>query len=156
MKCTCDEIGESSCREHGYGLLECDCGMRFTAPLHVKSFMLIQCPACGQSYAGYEDFCNGMWKKITEQERKEGTDGPVYNAGRSEGHADVCAELRKIIDPKDKNHWNKDGLLKEVARLYGAYVPPPYLGVGRTGDCNCADDFTCAEHGGSHVLRDHK
>jgi hypothetical protein len=77
-----------------------------------------------------------MWKKITEQERKEGTDGPVYNAGRSEGHADVCAELRKIIDPKGKNHWNKDGLLKEVARLYGAYVPPPYLGVGRTGDCD--------------------
>lgn len=24
------------------------------------------------------------------------------------------------------------------------------------GDCDCADDFTCAEHGGSHVLRDHK
>ena len=71
MKCTCDEIGESSCREHGFGLLECDCGMRFTAPLHVKSFTLIQCPACGQSYAGYEDCCNGMWKKITEQERSE-------------------------------------------------------------------------------------
>ena len=32
----------------------------------------------------------------------------------------------------------------------------PYRGIGRTGDCNCADDFTCAEHGGSHVLRDHK
>ena len=32
----------------------------------------------------------------------------------------------------------------------------PYRGVGRTGDCDCADDFTCAEHGGSHVLRDRK
>lgn len=32
----------------------------------------------------------------------------------------------------------------------------PYRGVGRTGDCDCGDDFTCAEHGGSHVLRDHK
>jgi hypothetical protein len=69
MKCSCDEIGESSCHEHGFGLLECDCGMRFTAPLHVKSFMLIQCPACGQSYVGHEDCCNGMWRKITEQER---------------------------------------------------------------------------------------
>ena len=39
-------------------------------------------------------------------------------------------------------------------------MPPvsaePYRGVGHTGDCNCADDFTCAEHGGGHVLRDHK
>ena len=32
----------------------------------------------------------------------------------------------------------------------------PYRGIGRTGDCDCADDFTCAEHGGGHVLRDHK
>ena len=39
-------------------------------------------------------------------------------------------------------------------------IPPvscdPYRGIGRTGDCACADDFTCAEHGGGHVLRDHK
>lgn len=139
MKCTCDEIGESSCREHGFGLLECDCGMRFTAPLHVQSFMLIQCPACGQSYAGYEDCCNGMWKKITEQERKEGTDGPIY----SEGRADVCAELRAIIDPQDKNHWNKDGLLKEVARLYWGNETKLAVETG-------------SEHVGSHVLRDHK
>ena len=31
-----------------------------------------------------------------------------------------------------------------------------YRGIGRTGDCNCADDFTCAEHRGGYVLRDHK
>ena len=31
-----------------------------------------------------------------------------------------------------------------------------YQGIGRTGDCDCADDFTCAEHRGGHVLRDHK
>jgi phage FluMu protein Com len=39
-------------------------------------------------------------------------------------------------------------------------MPPvsaePYRGIGRIGDCDCADDFTCAEHGGGHVLRDHK
>ena len=68
----------------------------------------------------------------------------------------VLAFTKTLNDPKDKNHWNKDGLLKEVARLYGAYVPPPYLGVGRTGDCDCADDFTCAEHRGGLVFRDHK
>lgn len=45
------------------------------------------------------------------------TDGEAYNAGRSEGHADVAAELRKILDPDDKNHWNLDGVLKEVEKL---------------------------------------
>jgi len=44
-------------------------------------------------------------------------DGETYNAGRSEGHADVAAELRKILDPDDKNHWNLDGVLKEVEKL---------------------------------------
>lgn len=44
-------------------------------------------------------------------------DGPVYNAGRSEGHADVAARLRAILDPEDTEHWNLDGLLAEVARL---------------------------------------
>lgn len=65
MKCTCDEIGESTCKEHGYGLLECECGMRFTAPLRPKSFNLIMCPACGKYYAGQEESCgNGCWKKV--------------------------------------------------------------------------------------------
>lgn len=45
------------------------------------------------------------------------TDSETYNAGRSEGHADVAAELRKILDPDDKNHWNLDGVLKEVEKL---------------------------------------
>jgi hypothetical protein len=44
-------------------------------------------------------------------------DGETYNAGRSEGHADIAAELRKIIDPEDKKHLNLTGLLKEVERL---------------------------------------
>lgn len=44
-------------------------------------------------------------------------DSPSYNAGRSEGHADMCAELRAILDPEDVHHWNKDGVLKEVQRL---------------------------------------
>ena len=111
MKCTCDEFGESACRACGYGLLECDCGMRFTAPLRPKSFMQVMCPACGQCFSGQEENGgNGCW-------RKEDTDGPVYNRGRSEGWADVCAELRAIIDPDDAHHWNKDGLLKEVERL---------------------------------------
>jgi hypothetical protein len=26
-----------------------------------------------------------------------------------------------------------------------------YLGVGRTGDCDCADDYTCAEHRGFYL-----
>lgn len=45
------------------------------------------------------------------------TDGEAYNAGRSEGHADVAAELRRIIDPEDKKRLNLTGVLKEVENL---------------------------------------
>jgi hypothetical protein len=44
-------------------------------------------------------------------------DGPLYSDGRLMGHADVCAELRAILDPKDAHQWNMDGLLKEVRRI---------------------------------------
>jgi hypothetical protein len=46
-----------------------------------------------------------------------GTDGPSYNDGRSEGRADVCADLRAILDPDDAHHWSKDGLIAAVVRL---------------------------------------
>jgi hypothetical protein len=41
-----------------------------------------------------------------------------FDCGRHEGQADVCAELRSILDPKDRHHWNKYGLMKEVTRLH--------------------------------------
>jgi len=44
-------------------------------------------------------------------------DGPVYNAGRQEGQADIAVRLRKIVDPSDVNHWNVDACLAEVERL---------------------------------------
>jgi hypothetical protein len=44
-------------------------------------------------------------------------DGEVYNRGRSEGHADIAAKLRAIIDPKDQRHLNLDGILKEIEWL---------------------------------------
>lgn len=69
IRCTCDCIGESPCKEHGYGQLECGCGLRFTAPLVAKSFLTLLCPHCGQHYVGYEENCgNGCWKKITRKE----------------------------------------------------------------------------------------
>jgi hypothetical protein len=79
----------------------------------------------------YVEACNGKTDAIytsnrrmdavvkVEQSLKEycGTDGPVFNSGRSEGWTDICAELRQILDPIDHNYWNKDGLLKEIIRL---------------------------------------
>lgn len=44
-------------------------------------------------------------------------DGRAYKHGRSEGRADVVAELRAILDPDDAHHWNQDGVLGEVRRL---------------------------------------
>lgn len=45
-----------------------------------------------------------------------GVDGPVFNQGRHEGRSDVFVAVRKLVDPSDANHWNLDGVLKEVAR----------------------------------------
>jgi len=52
------------------------------------------------------------WKRkynTKKKETPEGTDSPVYNRGRAEGQADMCAELRTILDPNDVHHWNKEG-----------------------------------------------
>lgn len=45
------------------------------------------------------------------------TDTDSYMAGRSEGHADVAAEIRKIVDPEDSQHLNLTGLLKIISSL---------------------------------------
>jgi hypothetical protein len=66
-----------------------------------------------------EDILRGARYKLAEMEAKCSVDGPIYNSGRLEGWADVAAQLRKILDPKDTHHWNLDGLLAEVARLRG-------------------------------------
>lgn len=57
-----------------------------------------------------------LQKQLTAAEY---TDSPTYNSGRTEGWADVAAQLRKILDAEDSHHWNLDGLLAEVARLRG-------------------------------------
>jgi NTP pyrophosphatase (non-canonical NTP hydrolase) len=54
-------------------------------------------------------------------------DGPAYNAGRAEGRADLCASLRTIVDPTDTHHWNQDGLLAEVRRLWWSGLKGPDL-----------------------------
>lgn len=56
-------------------------------------------------------------RQIKELEAQAKVDGPVYNAGRSEGKADVAAELRAIIDPTDEQHLSLDGLLDIVRKL---------------------------------------
>lgn len=45
-----------------------------------------------------------------------GVDGPVFNQGRHEGRSDVFVAVLELVDPSDTNHWNLDGVLKEVAR----------------------------------------
>jgi hypothetical protein len=93
-------------------------------------FIEVRCDKCGSvglsrrcfyAHQMREELKAKGWKHIAEGGngcwRKEDTDGPVYNRGRSEGWADVCAELRAILDPDDGHRWNKDGLLKEVERL---------------------------------------
>jgi len=91
------------------------------------------CKKCGRTRAVVAKFALDAFAKLAKQfgdlptsvmatsapAKREGVDGQYYNCGRAEGRADVCAELRAILDVDDKHHWNKDGLLKEVARLVG-------------------------------------
>lgn len=49
---------------------------------------------------------------------KNKTDSLTYNAGRLEGHADICAKLRRIIDPLDEERLNLDGILDKIELLY--------------------------------------
>lgn len=44
-------------------------------------------------------------------------DEPNYNCGRIEGHADVCAQLRAILDPENVEHLSLDGLLEAIVGL---------------------------------------
>jgi len=64
MRCTCDDFSDSPCPEHGYGEFECDCGVRFGAPLVAKNLMIIECPKCKQRYVGEEDMGNGYWRNV--------------------------------------------------------------------------------------------
>jgi len=62
--------------------------------------------------------CNGYRvEQYVQKPKPQRTDGPIYNSGRHEGRADMCAELRRILDPEDTNHWNGDGLLARVRLL---------------------------------------
>jgi hypothetical protein len=57
-------------------------------------------------------------EELKKEVKKSMVDGEVFNMGRSEGQADIAASLRHVLDPEDKKHWNLDGLLKEVVKLY--------------------------------------
>lgn len=54
---------------------------------------------------------------LQQAEERSKVDGPAYNSGRSEGHADVAARLRAILDPKDVEHLGLEGLIHMVEQL---------------------------------------
>ena len=91
------------------------------------------------------------------------TDVPPSPCGKECDYGSPC-RLSTGHVPEDR-HETEHGCVffdprQSVFGTDAVCMPPvsgePYRGVGRTGDCDCADDFTCAEHGDSHVLRDHK
>lgn len=90
-------------------------------------------------------------------------DVPPSPCGKSCDHGSPCIQAANHA-PADR-HETEHGCVffdprRSVFGTDAVCMPPvsgePYRGVGRTGDCDCADDFTCAEHGGGHVLRDRK
>lgn len=68
----------------------------------------------------YEREIGGLKAQLAEAIERAKVDGEVFNQGRHEGRSDVAVALRKVVDPKDANHWNLDGSLAEVQRLKDA------------------------------------
>lgn len=63
---------------------------------------------------GLLDLVRRIKAEVDGVRQEAAVDGPTYNAGRLEGHADIAARLRAILDPEDENHWNIDGVLEAV------------------------------------------
>lgn len=74
-------------------------------------------------------------------------DGKAYQDGRLEGHADVAARLRAILDPHDEQHLTIDGLVEEVVqRTLAAQVLEKVTVAMGIEDCTSEDvAVTCAE-----------
>ena len=68
-----------------------------------------------------EYIANSHVKELLEEidllREKCKVDGEIFNLGRSEGHSDIKVKFRKLVDPEDKNHFNLEGVLKEVEHL---------------------------------------
>jgi hypothetical protein len=97
---------------------------------------LIGCQSCGMVWGR----CNGAWVE----------DATGYRGVK--GGIEPSSPI-PLADVPPSPHGSVRGT---DAVCMPSVSAEPYRGIGRTGDCNCADDFTCAEHGGGHVLRDHK
>lgn len=63
---------------------------------------------------GLLDLVRRIKAEVDGVRQEAAVDGPTYNAGRLEGHSDIAARLRAILDPEDENHWNIDGVLEAV------------------------------------------
>ena len=153
MRCSCDDIGESPCEEHGYGELDCECGTRFRAPIVAKSFLLIQCPDCGHKYAGMEDCGNGHWETVLPCGSCDGT-GQIKER-RDDVYCDparVCEDCRGSGDAPGS-----------VPGTDAVCMPPVSTGGMTCPDCDgrghkiIYPENKCGFCGGTgHVLRDHK
>lgn len=61
-RCTCDEHCDDPCPQHGYGLLQCECGHKTEAPLVARSHLTVTCEVCQRWYVGVEDSAHGYWE----------------------------------------------------------------------------------------------
>ncbi len=73
--------------------------------------------------------------EVQNLKEKSKIDGEIYNLGRSEGQCDTATQIRKIVDPEDKNQWNLNGVIKEVQRL----TEQPYQNI-KTQELNLWSD----------------
>lgn len=98
----------------GQGAVETTANRRVAAALRDK----IEADAAASRGWQMADSLHLSVRQMRERaERAEKALADATKAGRFEGQADVKVAVRQIVDPEDKNHWNLDGVLKEVQRL---------------------------------------
>jgi DnaJ-class molecular chaperone len=153
MRCSCDDIGESPCEEHGYGELDCECGTRFHAPIVAKSFLLIQCPDCGHKYTGREDCGNGHWETVLPCGSCDGT-GQIKER-RDDVYCDPahdCEDCKGTGDAQGSVSGTDAVCMRPVSA--GGMTCPDCDGRGHG---LVYPENKCGFCGGTgHVLRDHK
>jgi len=68
-RCTCDDFCDDPCPHHGWGQMECACGVRVRAPLVAKTGFSVTCPSCQRGYDGNDDGGHGHWVQRRDSSR---------------------------------------------------------------------------------------
>lgn len=85
----------------------------------------------------------GLEQKVAKLKEEARVDGVMFNLGRSEGHADVAARLRRIFDPHDMEHLDLDAVIRRAGVIKAAHDALDHSDHGRGTAEDGPDDPDC-------------